>query len=102
MNSCIDQWKKDEAASFSGWNFFYLKGRAIDEEPSWNYGDLVKEYFLKSKSVLDMGTGGGEVFSSFAPFQGHAAAIEGYHQNYLIAKNRLEPLGVQVFHVQEV
>ena len=43
-----------------------------------------------------MGTGGGEIFSSFTPFLSKAVATEGYPPNYIVAKKRLEPLKVKV------
>jgi hypothetical protein len=32
----LDQWRKDEAAPFSGWDFSYLDGRYVQEEPPWD------------------------------------------------------------------
>ncbi|MFH1094820.1 MAG: class I SAM-dependent methyltransferase [Candidatus Micrarchaeota archaeon] len=43
-----------------------------------------------------METGGGEIFSSLAPFPKHAVAYEGYEPNIPIARRRLTPLGVGV------
>ena len=49
-----------------------------------------------------MATGGGELFSKFAPFNIKAVAIEGYAPNVPIAKNQLEPLGIKVVEANEV
>lgn len=95
-NAQIQEWKKEEVAQFSGWNFSHLKNRKIDEKLPWNYNVLAKKLVKKSNSVLDMGTGGGEIFSTFALFRGKATAAEGYKPNYLLAKKRLGPLGVKV------
>lgn len=94
-NIQIQKWKKEETAQFSGWDFSHLKNRKIEQKLPWNYNTLAKKLVRKSDSVLDMGTGGGEIFSSFAPFR-HAVATEGYRPNYLLAKKKLEPLGVRV------
>ncbi len=102
MNDLIAQWKKEEKAHFSGWDFSYIKDRAINENPPWTYKAIAREHLNKSRAVLDMGTGGGEVFASLAPFPPYAVAIEGYHPNFLIAKKRLEPLGVTVIEANEV
>ena len=91
----IREWKKEEKFPFSGWDFSHLKNRMVEEKPPWNYDSLAKKLVRKSKSVLDMGTGGGEIFSSFAPFR-NAVATEGYQPNYIVAKKRLEPLKVNV------
>ncbi|MBI2514691.1 class I SAM-dependent methyltransferase [Candidatus Wolfebacteria bacterium] len=97
----LEQWKKDEAAPFKGWDFLYIKDRRIEEQPPWNYKALSKEFVKRSKAVLDMGTGGGEIFSTLAPFPARAVAIEGYKPNVKVAKERLEPLGAQVLEVDE-
>ncbi len=49
-----------------------------------------------AQSMLDLDTGGGELFSSFTPFPPHTWATESYPPNIPIAKQRLEPLGVRV------
>ena len=92
----IKQWKKDEKALFSGWDFSYLEGRMIEGHPPWDYMAMAKKLLKKSKFVLDMETGGGERFSSFAPFPKHAVAYEGYKPNVAVARKRLKPLGVKV------
>ena len=101
MNSHYEQWKKDEAVPFQGWQFSYTKDRIIWEEPSWDYQALAKGLIQNSKSVLDIATGGGEKFSALAPFPSHTVAIEGWHRNVEVAKEKLEPLGVQVFEVED-
>ncbi len=95
-NDLLQQWKKDEAVPFEGWDFSYLQGRMTEQTPPWDYISLVKELVQKSTSLLDMATGGGEVFSQLAPFPHHTVAIEGWKPNVGIATTRLEPLGVQV------
>ncbi len=47
-------------------------------------------------SLLDMGTGGGEVLASLVPFPARTAATEGYPPNVAVARARLAPLGVTV------
>lgn len=100
----IQQWRKDELAPFQGWNFFYLKGRYREEKPSWNYKTITKKLIKKSNSVLDMATGGGEVFSEilsvFKPKK--AIAIEGYKPNVSVAKKSLKKYDVRVIYVNEI
>jgi SAM-dependent methyltransferase len=97
----VTQWKKDEAAVFEGWDFSYIKDRYLEEEPTWDYKALAKQLIKSSASVLDIATGGGEVFSSLAPFPVHAVAIEGYRPNVAVARKRLGPLGAQVLEGKE-
>ena len=95
MNN-LEKWKKDEKAQFEGWDFSYLKGRMIEEQLPWNYVSIARKLVKKSKSVLDIGTGGGEIFASLGPFNGRATVTEGYKPNVAIAKKNLEKLGVNV------
>lgn len=96
QNKIIKKWKKEETTKFCGWNFSHLKSRKIEEKLPWDYTTLAKKLVRKSESILDMGTGGGEIFSSLMPFPCKATVTEGYRPNYLLAKKRLEPLGVKV------
>ena len=90
------QWKADEQAPFAGWDFSYLEGRMVEEIPPWNYVEIARSLVRTSTSVLDIATGGGEIFSQLAPFPKHTVAVEGWHPNVEVARRRLTPLGVQV------
>jgi SAM-dependent methyltransferase len=94
----LNTWRQAAAAPFEGWDFSYLKGRFVEGEPPWDYRALAKAAVAKAANVVDLATGGGEVFASFAPFPGRASAVEGYEPNLPVARRRLEPLGVSVFY----
>lgn len=96
-NTLHDQWTRDAAAPFEGWDFSYLKGRMVEDEPPWSYLDLAKAAIAHAQDTLDVATGGGEVFASLAPFPGRGTAVEGYAPNLAIARRRLAPLGIEVF-----
>jgi hypothetical protein len=100
-NPLIKLWKKDEQAPFTGWDFSYLNGRWKQELPSWDYFWMAKNLLSRANDVLDMATGGGEFFSSLAPFPASVFAIEGYRPNVPIAEKRLSPLGVRVLYAPE-
>jgi SAM-dependent methyltransferase len=95
--------RQAEEASFSGWDFSYIyrTGRMAEAPLKWNYHNIVRPYLDKSKAMLDMGTGGGEVLSGFAPLPPTTYATEQYHPNVAIARKKLEPLGVKVFEIEE-
>lgn len=93
----MDQWTRDAAAPFEGWDFSYLKDRLIESAPPWDYLALAKAAVERADDILDVATGGGEIFSSLAPFPGRATAVEGFEPNLAVARRRLEPLGVPVF-----
>jgi SAM-dependent methyltransferase len=90
-----------EHQPFSGWDFSYLDGRYIEAKPSWDYFAIVRERMKSAKSMLDLGTGGGERLGSLQPFPKQIFATEGYPPNVILAKKRLEPLGVRVVEAKE-
>jgi SAM-dependent methyltransferase len=90
-----------EGTDFSGWDFSYLAGRWIEDDPTWDYGQKVRERLADVDTLLDMGTGGGERLAALQPLPRHTYATEGYRPNVPVARARLEPLGVRVVEVQE-
>jgi SAM-dependent methyltransferase len=90
-----------QEAGFSGWDFSWLDGRMHQEEPPWDYASLVKAYFADTVSLLDMGTGGGELLASLAPLPPETQATETYPPNQPIAEARLGALGVRVHRTVE-
>ncbi|MEG9298509.1 class I SAM-dependent methyltransferase [Mangrovibacillus sp. Mu-81] len=98
-----EEYLKDIEEHFSGWDFSYITetGRMDNGMLSWSYGSKVIPYIRKSRAMLDMGTGGGEMLSKFQPLPPITCATEGYAPNFPIAKQRLEPLGVKVKEIKE-
>jgi SAM-dependent methyltransferase len=94
-NALIDQWTRDAAAPFQGWDFSYLDGRLVESKPTWDYLALARAA-AQSHDILDIDTGGGESFSRLAPFPGRATAVEGYVPNLAVARGWLEALGIPV------
>lgn len=88
---------------FSGWNFEYVtKTRRMVETPlKWNYHNIVLLWLLNANTMLDMGTGGGEVLSGFTLLPPNTFATEQYQPNIPVASERLEPLGVKVVQIDE-
>lgn len=58
--------KEAQAAAFSGWDFSWVAGRMIQEDPPWDYPALVRSYITNVHSLLDMGTGDGEFLATLA------------------------------------
>lgn len=96
-NPRLDQWLQDAAAPFEGWDFSHLAGRFTEGEPPWDYLALARAAASQAFDILDVATGGGEIFAGLAPFPGRATAVEGFVPNLPVARRRLEPLGVPVF-----
>jgi SAM-dependent methyltransferase len=88
----------DAARQMQGWTFAY-KPVPLDAPEPWDYETRAAELVRAAASMLDMGTGGGEVFERvLAGFAGRAAATEGWGPNVPVADRRLRPLGVGVVH----
>ncbi|MED1410770.1 MULTISPECIES: class I SAM-dependent methyltransferase [Bacillus] len=89
--------------NFSGWDFSFISetGRMNSEPLSWSYGSAAFQLMQHAKSMLDMGTGGGEFLSMLQPFPSSMYATEGFTPNVPIARKKLEPLGVQVLEVTD-
>lgn len=49
-----------------GWDFSRVRARY--DPVLWNYVDVVRQYLKPPDRVLDIGTGGGEIFLSLAPY----------------------------------
>jgi len=89
-----------ESASFSGWDFSWLKGRYSEAAPPWNYREKVKAEMKGVKTMLDIGTGGGEVLSSLKPLPSITYATESWLPNLAVARRHVKPLGARVVHVE--
>lgn len=87
------------AQDFSGWDFSCLDGRWEEAELPWDYRKVVFGCSRSVQSLLDMGTGGGEMLATLAPLPPQALATEGYPPNVPVARARLAPLGCRVVAV---
>jgi len=82
-----------ESVPLGGWDFSWFEGRASEQRPSWGYAVTLAERIGRAASVLDVQTGGGEVFdwalnrASRPP--GVVAATESWAPNAVIARDRL-------------
>lgn len=104
---CITEFKEQVSmamsSNFEGWDFSLITktGRFSESAFSWNYNSIVHPYIEGIKSLLDMGTGGGEVLASLSPLPRSTYATESYPPNVDVAKRKLNPLGVEVVYVPE-
>lgn len=99
----FDRLVADAEQPFSGWDFGYISktDRLVEAPLAWSYASWLLPYLRRAGSLLDMGTGGGEFLARLQPFPEYTAATEGYPPNVPIARERLEPLGVDVHEVLE-
>lgn len=90
-------------ATMVGWDFSRLDGTMTSETPPWDFERDCLEAMLDAKSVLDVGTGGGERLLSLVEqvkakgkMLQRIEATEGWEPNVEVAKRALEPHGIHV------
>ncbi len=83
-------------APFSGWDFSWLDRRSRGEPLPWDYSARVAGLADGARTMLDMGTGGGEVLSRLPTRADRTVATEAWPPNVLVAGQRLPPLGIPV------
>ena len=99
-DALLQEWLREEAEPFIGWDFSHLDGRMIQEEHPWSYLSRAAELMRGSASVIDLDTGGGERFLSLhAHWPAKVVATEEYPPNFALATQRLTPLGARVISV---
>lgn len=94
----LEYLQKEEEQAFKGWDFSYLDGRWDDEQLPWDYKQLVLQYLNPNLKLLDIGTGGGEFLLTLNHPYINTTITEGYKPNYLLCKEKLEPLGIKVYN----
>jgi SAM-dependent methyltransferase len=96
----LESWRGEEKQPFIGWDFSYLDGRMLEDQPPWSYSRRAQELMRRSQAALDLGTGGGERLLSFRQaWPPKVVATEDYPPNVKLAKERLGPLEVWVVDV---
>lgn len=87
----------ERARHFSGWQLKRYAPRDLGPREPWKYEARAAELLETAASVVDMGTGGGEVFGDLCTsFRGRAVATEPWETNAPVAAVRLRPLGIAV------
>jgi SAM-dependent methyltransferase len=78
--------------TLDGWDFSRLRvGR---DSVLWEYVDVVRQYLKPSDRVLDIGTGGGEIFFSLAPCFGEGVGIDQDPDMIAAARRNLSALSI--------
>lgn len=86
----------ERARQMEGWTF-EIGPAPLGPPPPWDYAARARALVAEARAVLDLGTGGGEVFADL--LRGHAGlavATEAWHVNAPVAQRRLGRLGAHV------
>jgi SAM-dependent methyltransferase len=87
----------ERARTFSGWDHSSLDIR-VPPLP-WDYEALARERATRASTVLDVGTGGGERYSTIAAgLPARFVATEEWGINAVVAHRRLAPLRIPLVH----
>ncbi|MGD8192381.1 class I SAM-dependent methyltransferase [Brevibacillus ginsengisoli] len=92
-------WLSEEKMTFKGWDFSYLANRISEQELPWDYKSIVTSYMNNTRTMLDMGTGGGEFLVSLHPPRNRTFATEAYPPNYELCRKKLPDYGIEVRQV---
>lgn len=90
-----------EATHLRGWDWSAVATRYLEDDPPWDYRAEVEARLPGARSLLDLGTGGGELLSGLSPRPRDTWATEGYPPNLPLARARLQPLGISVVAVED-
>jgi SAM-dependent methyltransferase len=94
-DALLARWRVEEERPFAGWDFSHLDGRWQEHGPSWSYPDLVRRHATGASSLLDIGTGGGELLLGLRDaLPGFTVAVEGHPPNIRLAAGALRSAGV--------
>lgn len=93
----------EKARNFSGWSFDELDVVHLDARMPWDYEGIAHEAALGARSIVDLGTGGGERFASIVEgAHGRLTATEEWVVNAPVAQDRLRPFGVGVLRADSL
>jgi len=97
----IGRWRREEQQPFRGWDFAYLEGRMLTEQPPWSHAQRAAELLRGASSVVGLGTRGGErLLDLRESWPARVTATEEHPPNFELATERLVPLGVRVASVR--
>ena len=82
--------------TIQGWDWSYLAGRTSSASLSWDYSSLARQRMVEAQAMLEIGTGGGELFSTLGPYPRLTLATEAYPPSVELAGRTLHQVGVSV------
>jgi SAM-dependent methyltransferase len=96
-DALLAEWHDIEQQHHEGWDFSHLAGGLSEDEPPWDFEEECRAWLVRSRHVLDMGTGGGERLAALHGFlPDDTIATEGWAPNLPVARARLTELSIPV------
>lgn len=97
QDQLLDLWRAEEGEQPQGWDFSALDARMRTDPPPWDLDTEYRTALRGAQSVLDMGTGGGELLLRFrTDLPEDVTATEGWEPNIPVARKALGAYGIQV------
>ena len=92
-----------DAAAFpiTGWDWTPLRGHDSMDPRPWDYLREVTSRLGGVTTLLDLGTGDGELLASISPRPSRMVATEGFAPMIPVAQARLSPLGIDVVPISD-
>jgi SAM-dependent methyltransferase len=92
----------ERAQHMQGWTF-EIEPAPLGPPPAWDYVGRARQLAVSARSILDLGTGGGEVLvEALAGFKGLAVASEAWPPNVGVAARKLAQVGAHVVHTSSL
>ncbi len=90
------EWLAEEKIVYiKGWDFSHINDRYNEEDDlSWRYEDVIKEFLKPHHKLLDVDTGGGEFLLSLNHPLTNCSATENFEPNVKLCSEKLLPLGI--------
>jgi len=82
----------DSVGELVGWDFSHVRTQRAPVP--WDYVDVVRQYLAPADNVLDLGTGGGEIFLTLAPCFRKGTGIDIYPEMIEQALRNKQALGI--------
>ena len=96
-DALLAEWRERYAEPTAGWDFSAFAGSLVTDDPPWSYDGLARDALAGATSVLDIGTGGGEVLLRLLDaLPADTLATEGWAPNLPHATEALAPRGIHV------
>lgn len=89
-----------ETRPVTGWDFTWLGHRMTLDPLPWDYTRMVLDAAHGCRTLLDMGTGGGEWLAELAPRPPVTVATESWPPNVSVAAARLHPFRIWVVETE--
>jgi SAM-dependent methyltransferase len=88
------------AQDFSGWDFAFIEGRVELAPQPWDYAARASDLAASATTMVDLGTGGGEILAGLTHRAPLTVGTEAWRPNVPVAAATLREVGAYVVEVE--